>query len=401
MKLIIQPDDGVAALLSAIKNAKKSVEIAIFRFDRSDIEAALKTAAARGVKVTALIADVNRGGERNLRQLEMRLLKAGITVARSADDLIRYHDKLIVIDRRVLFMLSFNFTHLDIDHSRGFGIVTKNTKFVHEAVRLLEADSARQPYAAGLDTFVVSPVNSRKVLRDFLKRAKKQLLIYDPQISDKEMLGILQERAKAGVEIRVIGKISGRASVTAHKLTRMRLHTRTIIRDGHQAFVGSQSLRSAELDSRRELGLIVRESKVVKKLLATFESDWGTIAGANRKETAEIAEAHAVQQKEEDKAVAVLIHELHPLAGTVKKAVKKAVAQAGEEVLHDKLVKSTVEENCQESGEAGCEGSDRKRGGRLALARRRRYAMSPAARNHTIDRPACPAAVPLIQEPEF
>jgi cardiolipin synthase len=342
VKLIVQPDDGVAALLSAIKSAKKSVEIAIFRFDRSDIEAALKTAAARGVKVTALIADVNRGGERNLRQLEMRLLKAGITVARSADDLIRYHDKLIVIDRRVLFMLSFNFTHLDIDHSRGFGIVTKNTKFVHEAVRLLEADSARQPYAAGLDTFVVSPVNSRKVLRDFLKRAKKQLLIYDPQISDKEMLGILQERAKAGVEIRVIGKISGRASVTAHKLTRMRLHTRTIIRDGHQAFVGSQSLRSAELDSRRELGLIVRESKVVKKLLATFESDWGTIAGANKKETVEVAEAHAVQQKEEDKAVAVLIHELHPLAGTVKKAVKKAVAQAGDEVLHDKLVKATV-----------------------------------------------------------
>lgn len=48
------------------------------------------------------------------------------------------------------------------------------------------------------------------------------------------------------------------------------------------------------------------------------------------------------EQKEEDKAVAVPIHELHPLAGTVKKAVKRAVAHAGDEVLHDKLVKATV-----------------------------------------------------------
>ncbi len=44
------------------------MEVAIFRFDRSDIETALKAAVSKGIKVTALIADVNRGGERNLRE---------------------------------------------------------------------------------------------------------------------------------------------------------------------------------------------------------------------------------------------------------------------------------------------------------------------------------------------
>ena len=341
MKLIIEPNDGPAPLISALKNAKKSVEIAIFRFDRNDIEETLKAAVTKGVKVTALIADMNRGGEKNLRQLETRLLRAGITVARSADDLIRYHDKMIVVDRRTLYVLSFNFTHLDIDHSRGFGIVSKNAKLVQEAVKLFEADCARRRYTAGSDAFVVSPVNSRKVLRDFLKRAKKQLLIYDPQVSDREMIRILQERAKAGVEIRVIGKIAERPGINVQKLTRMRLHTRTIIRDGHQAFVGSQSLRTAELDLRREVGLIVRESKIVKKLLATFEDDWNTTGDANQQATKEV-ELPEVQKKEAEKVVAVLVHELHPLAATVKKAVKKVVAQAGEEVLHDKLVKSTV-----------------------------------------------------------
>jgi len=134
MKVIIQPEDGPAPLLSALKNAKKSIEIAIFRLDRSDLETTLKAAAAKGVKVTALIADVNRGGEKNLRKLETRFLQAGIIVARSADDLVRYHDKLIIIDRRILIILSFNFTHQDIDHSRGFGVITKNAALVQEAV---------------------------------------------------------------------------------------------------------------------------------------------------------------------------------------------------------------------------------------------------------------------------
>jgi phosphatidylserine/phosphatidylglycerophosphate/cardiolipin synthase-like enzyme len=342
VKVIVQPDDGPTPLLSALKSAKQSVEVAIFRFDRSDIETALKAAVSKGIKVTALIADVNRGGEKNLRQLEMRFLEEGIIVARTARDLIRYHDKLIIIDRRILFLLSFNFTYLDVDRSRGFGIVTKNAAVVQEAVKLFEADCAKRQFSTSSDKLVVSPANSRKVLRTFLERAKKQLLIYDPQISDKEMIGVLQAQAKAGVEIRVIGKIKDRAGLSVRKLTNMRLHTRTIIRDGKQAFVGSQSLRPAELDSRRELGLIFREPKAVKKLLATFESDWDTNDGAARQPAQTEKQPTAEDEAKEEKAVAVLLHELRPLARTVKKAVKKVVAHAGDEVVHDKILKSTV-----------------------------------------------------------
>ena len=347
MKLIIQPDVGVAPLLAAIKNAKKSVEIAIFRFDRRDVETALKAAAERGVKVTALIAFVNRGGEQNLRKLELRFLEAGIIVARSDDDLIRYHDKYILIDRRTLYMLSFNFTHLDIDHSRGFGIVSTNAKWVQESTKLFRADCTRTKYAPKVDTFVVSPANSRKVLGTFLKRAKKELLIYDPKISDKEMLRILEERAKAGVEIRVIGKVSGKASFEVRKLGGTRLHTRTIIRDGRQAFVGSQSLRTAEMDSRRELGLIIQDAKGVKKLIETFESDWASSNGKKARRQPEVKddamnEPAAVSEKQADKAVKVFTKELDPLTTSVKKAVRKAVAKAGDDVLHDKDVKDTM-----------------------------------------------------------
>jgi cardiolipin synthase len=351
VKLIIEPRDGAGPLVAAIKGAKKSVEMAIFRFDHREIEEALKAAAsAKGVGVTAVIAFANRGGEASLRKLEMRFLDAGIVVARSADDLIRYHGKYILIDRRVLYVLSFNFTHLDIDRSRGFGIVTTNANWIREAVRLFEADCTRTSFEPGrLGTFVVSPANSRKVLGRFLKRAKTQLLIYDPKISDAEMLRILYARCRAGVEIKVIGSVAGRAPFDVRKLDGGRLHTRTIICDRRQVFVGSQSLRKAELDLRREVGLIIRDAKVVRMLIATFESDWNardhSQSSDQPKDEAPGPESSPEVRKsnaDAQKAVEVLTKELDPLAVRVKKAVRKAVARAGEDVLNDKVVKDTM-----------------------------------------------------------
>jgi phosphatidylserine/phosphatidylglycerophosphate/cardiolipin synthase-like enzyme len=347
MKCIVQPRDGVAPVLTAIKRARKSVEIAIFRCDHKAVEAALTAAAARGIRVTALIAFASSGGEKSLRKLEMRLLDAGIIVARTADDLTRYHAKYILIDRRVLYILSFNFTRLDIEHSRGFGVVTTQAAYVKEAVKLFKADCTRVKYVTKAEGFVVSPSNSRRVLGEFLKGAKRQLLIYDPKISDREMLRILQDRAKAGMEVRVIGQVSGKAPYDVHKLGGIRLHTRTIVRDGRQAFVGSQSLRAGELDSRREVGLIVKDKGTVKTIADIFESDWkdkstGAAKAAKADASEEAPSPDEASPQDVAKAVKVFTKELKPLAIKVKKAVHQAVARAGDDVLNDKSVKDTM-----------------------------------------------------------
>jgi phosphatidylserine/phosphatidylglycerophosphate/cardiolipin synthase-like enzyme len=356
LKLLIQPQDGIKEILSAIKKATKSVDIVIFRFDRAEIESALKKAVARGVSVSALIAYANRGGEKHLRKLEMRLLDAGVTVSRTDDDLVRYHNKMLIVDRKVLYVLSFNFTHLDIDHSRAFGIVSRKTKLVAEAGRLFEADSERKPYKAGLDTFVVSPANARKQLAAFISSAKKELLIYDPNIADTEMAKALKERGRAGVTIKVIGGMSRKGEhIDVRKLTGLRLHTRTIIRDRREAFVGSQSLRKIELDRRREVGVIVRDKKTLSRLVDTFEADWSA------KELSDNPEATAKDLKRAVKAASAELSVLNPL---VKDAVRDVVEKTGgddlapEEVQDSiqKAVKEAVRERVQEimdeSGEA-------------------------------------------------
>ena len=275
MKVIVQPEDGVGPIVDAIKGAKKSVDIGIFRLDRGDVAKALKSAVARGVPVRTLIAHTNSGGEKRLRKLERKLLETGATVARTDDDLVRYHNKLMIVDRRELYVLGFNYTSNDIKKSRSFGVVTKRKDLVQEALKLFEADLQRQPYTPGLSTFLVSPLNARERLARLLKGARKNLYVYDPKLTDPLMIRILQERERAGVDVRILGRIAKRGSgLTSSKFPGKRLHVRAIIQDGKRAFVGSQSLRKLELDGRREVGVIVKDPGIVGKLSETFEHDW-------------------------------------------------------------------------------------------------------------------------------
>lgn len=277
----------MTALLSDIRLAKKEIDIVIFRFDRDEIEKTLEAAVRRGVKVRALIAHTNRGGEKRLRKLEQQLLDVGATIARTGDEFVRYHGKFLVIDRTTLWLMGFNFTALDIARSRSFAIVTKQKSEVQHALSLFEADRARQPYDPSGSKLVVSPENARSLLSEFLRKSKKQLLVYDPKVSDDAMAKILKDRVKLGVDVRIIGKLGKAAKgLVCEKYSGKRLHVRAIIRDGKDAFLGSQSLRKLELDKRREVGIIVKNASIVRELTATFEEDWAlTDSGRDKRKT--------------------------------------------------------------------------------------------------------------------
>lgn len=274
MKLLIQPDNGIKPLTDALRKAKKSIRILIFRFDRVEIEKALIEAVGRGIAVQALIAHTNQGEEKNLRRLEMRLLAEGITVTRTADDLVRYHGKMIIIDDKVLYLLGFNFTHMDIDLSRSFGVVITKSGIVKEAIRLFECDSRRRPYTKAKDDLIVSPVNARKRLTDFIAGTKKRLLIYEMKISDRDFIKLLNRKISDGAEVRVLSRASAKSGTIPVRRLPSRLHLRAMLRDGNTAFLGSQSLRKLELEARREIGVIFRDKKVVKQMEAIFERDW-------------------------------------------------------------------------------------------------------------------------------
>jgi phosphatidylserine/phosphatidylglycerophosphate/cardiolipin synthase-like enzyme len=180
------------------------------------------------------------------------------------------------------------------------------------------------------------------------------LLIYDPTVSDPAMVRLLEERAAAGVDVRILGRLAlRRLTLQSHKLHHMRLHARAIIRDRTDAFIGSQSLREVELDARREVGVIFRDHRIVHRMAHTFQEDWN-LAEKAQEQKGEIAPA-AKAAKKVAKAVAKELPPVTPvlrnvieeiahthvdlnakeLEETVKEAVKEAVREVVEVVVEE------------------------------------------------------------------
>lgn len=127
----------------------------------------------------------------------------------------------------------------------------------------------------------------------------------------------------------------------------MRLHTRSIIRDGTWAFVGSQSLRSLELDARREVGIIFRDPKVVSRLVKTFTEDWEfkgqsteTRPSAEEMEQEDQASASKVAKKVA-KAVA---EDMGPVKPVVDMTMRELSGAAPDIKLNHAEMESTVKE---------------------------------------------------------
>ena len=274
-KLLVQPDDGVAPLLEALEGARSSIDMYIFRLTYPAVEEALADAVRRGVVVRTLIAHLNGSGEDALRKLELRLLGLGATVSRTDEDLLRYHGKMMIVDRRTLYVLGYNFNRKDIERSRSLGVATQQSDLVAEALRLFQADFDRKIYTPGLDRFVVSPLNSRASLLELVEGAREQLLIYDSRLSDNQMQRAIEGQAMKGVEVRVIGKVEkDLRDVAVRRFGEERLHVRAIVRDGQRVFIGSQSLRRAELERRREIGVIIDDRKIAGQIATIFDEDW-------------------------------------------------------------------------------------------------------------------------------
>jgi cardiolipin synthase A/B len=280
VQLLVQPDDGAGPVLEAIESAKADIDVYIFRLAHREVESALRDAVRRGVTVRALVAHANGGGKEAVRKLEQRLLDIGASVSRTDDDLLRYHGKMMIVDQSKLLVLGYNFTRKDIDDSRSLGVVTERPELVREALRLFEADCERRTYVPTVASFLVSPLNSRAGLLALIEGARKTLRIYDSRLSDNMMLRAIERRALAGVDVRIIGKIErDLENVQIEPSPVERLHVRAIVQDESRVFIGSQSLRRAELEKRREIGVILEDRKVVLGVAAIFESDWAGTDG--------------------------------------------------------------------------------------------------------------------------
>jgi phosphatidylserine/phosphatidylglycerophosphate/cardiolipin synthase-like enzyme len=281
ISLIVQPGDSFFPIVEAIDAARTSINITIFRMDDPVIQHAMLDATRRGVRVRALVAANPRGWEKKNRKLLKDLEKAGIETKQPAADSpkTRYHYKILVVDNSTSLILTFNPTRENLHYTRDYGVVVRDESVAAELNRLFCADWDDRTFRPDASSpLVISPYNSREKVGELIQSATKSIHISDAKLRDYQILNVLMAKARAGVDVRILGTDRYYADVFSllkfRQITRFKMHAKCLLVDGARAFVGSMNLRYENMDKRREVGIIVDDPTIVGKLEDIFSSDW-------------------------------------------------------------------------------------------------------------------------------
>jgi phosphatidylserine/phosphatidylglycerophosphate/cardiolipin synthase-like enzyme len=296
--LLVEPDDGRAALLSTIAGARDNITLTIYELNDPAIVSALKEAEGRGVAVRVIYNNQSFASmhEKNPNAGAVAdLSAAGAGTMPASPAFAVTHQKTLTADASRSVIMTFNLEPGYFGATRDFAIVTTNASEVQEIARVFDADWACRPVTPACPSLVWSPVNSREKLLGIIDRANATLDVYNEEINDPQCIAALVAAAKRGVAVRVIaadlagsGGGNGNApalatlnagGVETQVITSLYIHAKMVLADygtaDQAAYVGSENLGTVSLDRNRELGIIVTDGPVLDRLHTVFLADWG------------------------------------------------------------------------------------------------------------------------------
>jgi cardiolipin synthase len=291
--LIVQPDDTVLPVLDLIDQAKRSLTVKQFTLDEPRIVRGLLDAHRRGVGVRVMLNPHRSSGDRANDKTYAALKRARVPVQWTNPAFFVTHEKSMVIDGTRSLIATFNFVEKYFTETRDYGIVTSDRREVGQVVAGFEADWKRKRFAPDERTGLLwSTSNSRRLMARFIDDAKKSLWVQHPKFVDTTVVARLVDAHARGVHVKVLcgGKhgisetdipdtfsslrIFERFGIKVHRQKRPKLHAKLLIADDGRALIGSMNIDRSAFDVRRELGIVVDDAPVIKRLLKVFDGDW-------------------------------------------------------------------------------------------------------------------------------
>ena len=289
-RLIVLPDDSSDHLLSLLRQAEYSIDVVVYLLSSREVLEELAAAQQRGIRVRVLLEQNPVGGGESNRLARQQLAAAGVAV-RWADPAFRFtHAKVILIDSARVAIMTLNLTASTFRSNRDFAVIVEDPSVVTALAALFASDWERVPPPEFALPLVISPVNARRELQDLIDSARQSLEVYVLSLEDDAIAAALAAAAGRGVRVRMItnppsgddGYADERSLVRASGgyigfLGFPDVHAKVVIVDGQRAFVGSQNFTATSLDQNREIGIIIADPDVLRRLLQTFEADWSQV----------------------------------------------------------------------------------------------------------------------------
>jgi len=292
IQLLIQPDDGVGAVIDLLRSARHALRLKQFTLTDHEILDALVHAHKSGIEVRVMLNQHRASGHRINDGSYEKLRDRGVKVAWANPGFAITHEKSVLVDDDAALIATFNMARKYFGHTRDYGVLTRDPDQVAEIRRCFDADWKREAFRPGRSGLAWSADNSRPTMAALIDAARHRLDVQHPKFVDATILDRIAEAQHRGVKVRLLsgGKhgISGadapdtfsslrilrRGGVQVKRQKHLKLHAKMIIADQRRALVGSMNIDHRSFDARRELGIVLEDQPIVDRLLAVFERDW-------------------------------------------------------------------------------------------------------------------------------
>jgi phosphatidylserine/phosphatidylglycerophosphate/cardiolipin synthase-like enzyme len=286
-EVIVLPNDGKRAIIKLLESAVESIWICCYMLSDEDIIDSLCGARKCGVDVRVMLEGQPYGNKTINYSTAKKLIEANIEFSWSNPKFALTHAKYIIIDHRKLLLMTFNLCESVFLNNREYGVLIHDLKAVKEMEAIFNVDWQRKEYIPVSSSLILSPENARKRLIKLINSAKKKIWVQMLVMEDEEIMDALIEAKTRGVKIRVLlaepKKIETNATaekyLKKHKILvkfqhKPFLHAKMMLFDNKVAFVGSQNITVQSLDDNREVGIIIKYPKAVRRLKWMFFKDW-------------------------------------------------------------------------------------------------------------------------------
>jgi cardiolipin synthase len=291
--LIVLPDDSAKPIVSAIDGASRTLRVKMFVFSDPKLFEAVVAAKRRGVTVRVMLNPERRSGEQDNEAMRKALERADIVVKNANPAFALTHEKSMVVDERIAFVKSLNWTTKNLTETRDYAVVTNRKQEVAQIVDCFEADWHRETFEPHSKSHLVwCPGPGRDRICEFIDEARHTLFVQNERFQDAVIIERLVRATRRGVKVHIMAppphslkreklvegvgglRILDDLDVKVHKLKHLKLHGKMLLADGVAALIGSINFAAGSLDGRRELAIEVRDDNIVDRLHKVARHDW-------------------------------------------------------------------------------------------------------------------------------
>ena len=287
--LSVLPASGYTGIYSAVEGAKSNIDLVMYELEDSTFEGLLVSAQDRGVKVEVIL---DQAYAKSQNEDAYNYLNGhGVSVHWSSNQVDITHQKTLIVDKSIAYIMSGNLTPQYYSGTRDFIVEDTDSKDVSAIISTFNSDYSNQEVIpSNGDDLVWSP-NSAPELVSIINSAKNELLIENEEMSDPTIVSALEGAAKRGVNVNVCMTESSSWNSYFAELVKAGVHVRTyasnaslyihakvILMDpassNAEAFVGSENFSDTSLDKNRELGIVLNNLSIITQLNGILVDDF-------------------------------------------------------------------------------------------------------------------------------